>query len=130
MQYVRKIDEVGRIVIPIEIRRAAGIENRDYLDMTFENGVLKLSKGRGRRTDELGRFTIPKEIRRTNDWSIGQAMDISIDGNIICIRKFGCEWCEETEDLIEVDGHKLCRKCAEKVSAAIKQEAWSDGVCS
>jgi transcriptional pleiotropic regulator of transition state genes len=121
MQFVRKIDELGRIVIPIEIRRATGIDNRGNLVLNFDNGILKLTKGKGRRTDELGRYTIPMEIRSINGWKEGQVLDISLEGEVICIRKFGCEWCKEIEDLIEIKGHKLCRKCAGKVSAAIAE---------
>ena len=122
MQFVRKIEVAGRVTIPIEIRRATGVMDRERLDMVFNNGIMRLSKGQGRKLDELGRYTIPMELRRTNGWDIGQAIDIYLEGEEICIRKFGCEWCEETEDLIEVDGHKLCRKCAEKIGAAIKKD--------
>ena len=114
MQFVRKIEVAGRVTIPIEIRRAAGIMDRERLDMVFINGIMHLSKGQGRKLDELGRYTIPIELRRTNGWNIGEAIDIYLEGEEICIRKFGCEWCEETENLIEVDGHKLCRKCVRR----------------
>ena len=120
---IRKIDEQGRVVIPIEIRRAAGAMDRERFNLYFEDGVIHLSKGQGRRLDELGRYTIPKELRRVNGWETEQPMDVFLEGDEICIRKFGCEWCEETEDLIEVDGHKLCRKCAEKVGKVLKKEA-------
>jgi bifunctional DNA-binding transcriptional regulator/antitoxin component of YhaV-PrlF toxin-antitoxin module len=120
---IRKIDEQGRVVIPIEIRRAAGAMDRERFNLYFEDGVIHLSKGQGRRLDELGRYTIPKELRRVNGWETEQPMDVFLEGDEICIRKFGCEWCEETEDLIEVDGHRICHTCAEKVGAAIKKEA-------
>ncbi|BCJ98083.1 AbrB/MazE/SpoVT family DNA-binding domain-containing protein [Anaerocolumna chitinilytica] len=117
--FVRKIDDLGRIVIPIELRRSAEIMNRDALDMYLVNGTMTLSKGKGRKLDKLGRYTIPMEVRRTQSWDIGQALDIYMEGKEVCIRRYGCEWCDETEDLIEVNGHKLCHACAEKVGAAI-----------
>ncbi len=119
---VRKIDDLGRIVIPIEIRRTAGVMNREKLALCLVDGVIRLSKGEGgRKLDELGRYVIPMEIRRTHGWEIGQAMDISLEGSEICIRKYGCEWCDEAENLIEVGGHKLCHKCAEKVAIAYEE---------
>lgn len=112
---VRKIDDLGRIVIPIEIRRVAGVINRDMLSLCLVNGVVRLSKGEGRKLDELGRYVVPKEIRDSYGWKIGQAMDIYLEGEEICIRKFGCEWCDETEDLLKIHGHRICRKCASKI---------------
>ena len=38
---VRKVDELGRIVIPIEIRRTFDIEERDSLEIyTDESGII------------------------------------------------------------------------------------------
>ena len=36
---VRKIDDLGRIVIPIEIRNTLGIENRDSLEIFVEDDL-------------------------------------------------------------------------------------------
>ena len=41
---VRKVDELGRIVLPIEIRRSLGIEIRDALEIIAEDGMIKLQK--------------------------------------------------------------------------------------
>ena len=42
---VRKLDELGRIVIPIELRRTLGIEEKDPLEIfTNENGDIILRK--------------------------------------------------------------------------------------
>ena len=35
---VRKVDELGRIVIPIELRRTMGIEEKDALEIYVDNG--------------------------------------------------------------------------------------------
>jgi transcriptional pleiotropic regulator of transition state genes len=34
---VRKVDELGRIVIPIELRRTMGIEEKDALEIYVDN---------------------------------------------------------------------------------------------
>ena len=41
---VRKIDELGRIVLPIEIRNTLGIESRDSLEIFVEGDKIVLAK--------------------------------------------------------------------------------------
>ncbi len=41
---VRKVDELGRIVLPIEIRNTLGIESRDALEIFVEEDRIILHK--------------------------------------------------------------------------------------
>ncbi len=41
---VRKVDELGRIVIPIELRRTMGIEEKDALEIYVDNDKIILKK--------------------------------------------------------------------------------------
>ncbi len=41
---VRKIDELGRIVIPIEMRNTLGIEPGNGIEIHFENNTIILRK--------------------------------------------------------------------------------------
>lgn len=41
---VRKVDELGRIVIPIELRRNLGIEVRDPLEIYVDEDIILLKK--------------------------------------------------------------------------------------
>lgn len=41
---VRKVDELGRIVLPIELRRTLGIEIRDPLEVYVEGTSIILKK--------------------------------------------------------------------------------------
>ena len=41
---VRKVDEVGRIVLPIDLRAALDIENRDALEIYTEGDKIILKK--------------------------------------------------------------------------------------
>ena len=41
---VRKIDELGRIVLPIELRRTLGIAERDSLEIFVDGGSIVLKK--------------------------------------------------------------------------------------
>lgn len=125
---VRKIDELGRITIPMEYRKAIGASEKERLGMYVENDILHLFKvdddfvGFARYLDELGRWTLPIEIRRTLNCDIRQKMDIYIDSSsvfdntkVICVSKCGCSWCNNTDHLMEVKGHMLCNNCANDV---------------
>lgn len=41
---VRRVDELGRIVIPIELRRTMGIEEKDALEIYVDNDKIILKK--------------------------------------------------------------------------------------
>lgn len=41
---VRKIDELGRIVLPIELRRTLGIESRDSVEIFVDQDAVILRK--------------------------------------------------------------------------------------
>lgn len=41
---VRKVDELGRIVVPIELRRTLGIDIKDALEIYTENDTIILKK--------------------------------------------------------------------------------------
>ena len=41
---VRKIDELGRIVLPIEIRKTLGIEQRDAIEIFIDTDKIVLQK--------------------------------------------------------------------------------------
>lgn len=41
---VRKLDELGRITLPIELRRTLGVQDRDALEIFVDDGKIILSK--------------------------------------------------------------------------------------
>ncbi len=41
---IRKVDELGRVVLPVEMRRTLGIEERDPLEISLEGEVVVLRK--------------------------------------------------------------------------------------
>jgi transcriptional pleiotropic regulator of transition state genes len=41
---IRKVDDLGRIVLPIELRRTLDIAERDELEIFMENGRIVLQK--------------------------------------------------------------------------------------
>lgn len=40
----RRLDELGRVVLPAEIRTKLNMQKCDYLDMCYENGIIMLMK--------------------------------------------------------------------------------------
>ena len=43
---VRKVDELGRIVLPIELRRTLGIEEKDRIEIFVDGDSIVLKKHR------------------------------------------------------------------------------------
>ncbi len=41
---IRKVDELGRVVLPVEMRRTLGIEERDPLEISLEGENVILRK--------------------------------------------------------------------------------------
>ena len=74
--------------------------------------------GMVRTVDELGRLVIPKELRRLLGLKEGKdSFEIFIDDNKnVILRKYipGCIVCGDIENLIDVNGIKLCKNCIEK----------------
>lgn len=126
---VRKIDELGRITLPMEYRKSFGIKVRELapIGMYVVDGEIHLVKandkflGIVRHLDELGRLTLPMELRRSMHFEDRQKVDIYIELGQIIVKKVGCEWCSSEEDLMEIDGHCLCRKCTYKVVDAVME---------
>jgi len=86
--WIRKIDDLGRITIPKEIVKrigvAAGTEMESFIKYgdiyirKFEANHLKKSEYTGivRRLDDLGRLTFPKEYLNVLDIQPKDAMEI------------------------------------------------------
>lgn len=71
---VRKVDELGRVVIPIELRRTLGIDEKDALEIYTDNEKIVLKKyepslhflQQRRRCTELQRKTGLHRMREEN----------------------------------------------------------------
>ncbi|WP_336771323.1 AbrB/MazE/SpoVT family DNA-binding domain-containing protein [Bacillus bombysepticus] len=58
---VRKVDELGRVVIPIELRKVMGIGIKDPLEIYTENDAIILKKH-----DTTPRCMVTKEASKDN----------------------------------------------------------------
>ena len=42
--FIRKIDPLGRIVIPVDIRQAMGLQKEDFVNITYEDQKMIIQK--------------------------------------------------------------------------------------
>jgi AbrB family transcriptional regulator, transcriptional pleiotropic regulator of transition state genes len=91
--FVRKLDSVYRIVIPVELRRSMQIGLKEPAEIFVEEKdniiVQKASEESAvvRKTDELGRISIPREIFRSHGIGPKAAVRFFADGQRLIIRK-------------------------------------------
>lgn len=73
-----------------------------------------------RKIDELGRIVLPSEIRKVFAISVGDQIDISVDGERIILekRRDVCTFCSAEGPAIEFKGRMVCEKCAGEVGRA------------
>ena len=73
---VRRVDELGRVVLPIELRRQLGLNERDRVEIRAEEDRLILTKfepnccfcGEGRDLREFkGKLLCPKCVRAISE---------------------------------------------------------------
>lgn len=73
-----------------------------------------------RRIDNLGRVVVPKEIRRSLGIKEGDPVEISLEGDSICIQKptFGCKFCNAKLDETELSSKfKICKNCEKEIKS-------------
>ncbi|MGN1384838.1 MAG: AbrB/MazE/SpoVT family DNA-binding domain-containing protein [Clostridia bacterium] len=81
--FLRNVDELGRLVIPIEIRNELKIKENDIIELSiaeksFTDGV-----------DAIGRIVIPKEIRDELEIKVADKLKVYIEnGNIVLENKY------------------------------------------
>ena len=71
-----------------------------------------------RNVDFAGRIVLPIEIRKELDlMGEDSKVEILVRGNEIILRKYApsCIFCHSEKELVEYNGQKICRTCAEKI---------------
>ena len=81
----RKVDELGRLVIPIEIRKQLGIRDKDSLCLYVDTDRIILEKGI--EIDELGRIVIPYQVRQLLEIREKEELEISVSNGKIILNK-------------------------------------------
>ena len=66
-----------------------------------------------RKVDDLGRIVLPVELRRLHGIQTGDALEISVDGDAIVLRKLspGCVFCGVEADLTSFRERSICTGC-------------------
>lgn len=74
--------------------------------------------GMARKVDDLGRIVLPIELRRLHGIQTGDALEISVDGDAIVLRKLanGCVFCHASLRLREYKGRAICATCADELA--------------
>lgn len=73
-----------------------------------------------RKVDDLGRIVLPVELRRLHGIATGDALEISVDGDAIVLRKLqeGCVFCGGGDDLAVYRSRNVCAGCRGEISAS------------
>lgn len=81
----RKVDELGRIVLPIAMRKKLGIEPKNNLFMFVDGNSIILEKGQ--EVNELGMITIPFHIRTALGIETAEELEVELVEERIILRK-------------------------------------------
>ena len=75
--------------------------------------------GMARKVDDLGRIVLPIELRRAHGIKTGDALDISVEGDAIILRKttVGCVFCGRTDTLQLHRDRQVCATCVSEMAA-------------
>jgi transcriptional pleiotropic regulator of transition state genes len=119
---VRKIDELGRIVLPKELRRSLGLQSKASVEIHInEQNQIVITKDDGtltgiiRHIDDLGRIVVPTETRQLLNINEGDGFEILVDEKSIILQKYerGCVFCGNVEkNMFEHKGKRVCPVCA------------------
>jgi len=126
---IKKFDELGRIVLPMEIRKSKDWNYKDTIEIyTKRNDIIlekvekkNLSGGMVRKIDELGRVVIPIEIRNTFMLDEGDGVEVYTENEKIILRKYyeGCIYCGSKKKVYKLLEKPICEKCIEKIKEKI-----------
>ncbi|MCI9626911.1 MAG: AbrB/MazE/SpoVT family DNA-binding domain-containing protein [Clostridia bacterium] len=124
---VRKVDQLGRVVLPKELRKTLNIkEVEDSLEIYVEDNRIVLKKydenegisGIVRRVDQLGRIVLPIELRRNmNIAEEKDSLEIFVDQNKIVLKKYepACIFCGNAKNVFVFKGKNICPECVEEL---------------
>lgn len=118
----RKFDELGRVTLPIEMRRTLGMVAGEPVEITCEHSVIKIELrkkesicGITRCIDPLGRITVPKETRDMLHIGTKDAVMVTINGGSLLLTpvKHTCVFCGSTKQikLVSKNGMYVCSNC-------------------
>lgn len=121
----RKLDELGRVVIPIEYRKGKIMDGktklriyqiRDYVIIEILPDDVPCRK----KFDELGRVVIFIEIRKDLNWNENDYIEIWEYKNYFILRKMQdkCIFCgKEKRNLVQYREKLICKQCKKAIES-------------
>lgn len=78
----------------------------------WESVIMKQT-GIVRQLDKLGRIVLPMELRRVFEINHEDYLEIYVEDGRIILEKYqpDCIFCHGKEDVVEVKGKYICKKC-------------------
>lgn len=125
---IRRIDDLGRLVFPIEIRRILDIEVGDKMEIyvadntivckKYVPSVSQMATSIVRPLDVLGRTVIPMELRKMLSLPHKAAMQIFVEGDAIILKEYEekCVFCGSSADLLDFKNKRICAVCKEQLA--------------
>ncbi|MDI6677045.1 AbrB/MazE/SpoVT family DNA-binding domain-containing protein [Bacillus wiedmannii] len=131
---VRNMDKLGRLVIPMELRRTLEIKEGDHIEVfrEGENVVVRKARSAGivKKVDKLGRLVIPMELRNVLEIADTDPIEFLLNKDQIVLRKYrSAHACHLTGDISQdnyvLAGGKLVLspKALQEVAEEIKKLA-------
>lgn len=123
---IKEIDNLGRILIPKEIRENFKFNYNDKMNVYLENDNIVIEKyiedeennTSTRNIDELGRVVIPVEIRDRLGIIEKDKLEIYVDKNKIILKIYEkkCTFCKGTDNLVKYKNKLICNNCKMEIS--------------
>lgn len=125
---IRRIDDLGRLVFPIEIRRVLDISVGDKIETyVVDNKIICKKYVEGSREsatsvtrplDALGRTVIPMELRKMLSLPHKAQMQIFVEDGAIVLKEYEekCIFCGGVDGLVTFKDKKVCAFCKDQLS--------------
>lgn len=125
---IRKIDDLGRICIPMELRRLLSFNfNKVTINLDDDNISIIVAKdsetknGIIRPVDQCGRLSVPAEIKKRLSMENGDYVSffIDLDNQQMILRKYlhKCIFCGNNsyKDLEKYKNIPICKNCIDNI---------------
>lgn len=120
---IRRLDELGRIVMPKDYRKGkvkdgetkvAIYHIKDYVVVE----IIDQTSDTNKKFDELGRIVINIEIRDELGWKEKDSIETWNFGKYFILKKLveECAFCGKEKSLIEYKDKKVCEKCKNELA--------------
>lgn len=129
----RRVDKLGRIMVPIAIRNEYGIGEKDAVEIFTRDEMIVIKKYVSEdgeiksrySTDNVGRIVLPKSIRKEFTLADGDDyVEIFTEQDCILLRKYerSCAICGQNSGLVSVKGKKICKDCLDEIRTFLQEQ--------